>query len=160
MFLNAEYYYGGQYREPNEHNAEEGHTLHITGEFVDKNKLSAGKVAMITEEVISWRKANQIHGWFMRNVAQDDIGEGIGPFYVRRKDLVRLLEDCKETLCALDAEDYDKAEEILPPMQGCFFGQYDVKHSWYKQDIVDTIDQLVNLLSEDKDCSYYYSSSW
>jgi hypothetical protein len=55
----------------------------------------------VTVEVsqIYWRKANQIHRWFVENVQEgkDDCEE----YYVERADLIRLRDLCKTVLAAV-----------------------------------------------------------
>ncbi len=62
-----------------------------------------------------------------------------------------------------DVEVYDNPEvlEILPPMQGFFFGSYEIDDN-YKQDIVNTIEVLEQELSlPDVGYAFYeYHASW
>jgi len=156
MYLTAKYHYGGKWKEPGQHN--EGHTLEISGEFVTKNKLTVGKVQEIIEEVAYWRKANQIHGWFVKN-CQDSF-DNCNEYYVSREQLQELHDLCKQVEICLKTKDYEKAEKLLPPTGGFFFGDTDI-NEWYEKDILDTIEQI-SLILEDKEkqCSYYYQSSW
>ena len=154
MYLTARYYYGGKWKE----RGEETHTLDISGDFAKKNKLTAGKVQEITEEVAYWRKANQIHNWFVTNVqgGQDNCQE----CWVSKQQLETLVNTCKETLEALDNKDYSLAEALLPPCSGFFFGDTNVDTEWYRQDIKDTIKQIEDVLKRNTDCDFYYTSSW
>ena len=111
------------------------------------------RISSIIEEAMYWRKANAIHGWFVRNVqdGEDDCGE----YYVSEDNLKELLALCKAV-----AADHAKAEALLPTQSGFFFGgtEYD---EGYFQDIDDTIKGIEGLLKENNEDSYFlYSSSW
>ena len=159
MYLTARYYYGGKWKEPGMYDGKKGHTLEIGGEFAERNKLTAGKVQEITEEVAYWRKANQIHNWFVTNVQGGN--DNCQECWVSTDQLRVLVNICKETLSALEKKDLKKAEKLLPPCSGFFFGDTKVDTPYYKQDIKDTITQIEKVLNEnDKDCDFYYTSSW
>lgn len=106
------------------------------------------------EEVGYWRKANAIHRWFVENV-QDGVDD-CGKYEVEKEKLEELLAYCKE-----DLEDMSRAKELLPTMEGFFFGstEYD---EWYFEDIKDTIKILEKVLEEtDFDRQMItYQSSW
>ena len=99
-----------------------------------------------------WRKANQIHKWFVDNVqgGEDNCGE----YYVSDEKLRELRETCRQALFAKDPS-------LLPPQAGFFFGSYDIDE-YYWSDIKDTIKQIdrVLALSEMSKLSFYYTSSW
>ncbi len=110
-------------------------------------------VKEIKVEAGYWRKANQIHNWFVQNV-QGGVDE-CNPHYVENAQLEELRELCKQVLA-----DHSKAEEILPTGSGFFFGgtEYD---EWYFSDLEDTIKIIDTCLSEEnKDLDYEYCSSW
>jgi len=98
-----------------------------------------------------WRKANQIHNWFVENVqdGEDDCNK----YYVTREQLEQLRSTCLEVIV-----DIDKAEDLLPTGAGFFFGStnYD---QYYVQDLVDTVDIINRCLSTKFD-SFEYQSSW
>lgn len=110
--------------------------------------------ASISIEVAYWRKANQIHGWFVKNVQDGD--DDCREYYVDRDHVRALLTTCQAVL-----EDRSKAERLLPPMQGFFFGS-DGIDEWYWQDIENTIDMLSYVLDnvDTSEWSLYYRSSW
>ena len=99
-----------------------------------------------------WRKANQIHAWFVNNVQQgnDDCGE----YYVSHEKLKELLATCQQAL-------FTKDPNLLPPQSGFFFGGTDIDE-WYWRDIKETIKKLKRVLelSEMSKLSFYYTSSW
>ena len=145
--------------------------------------INQEKISYITEEVMYWRKANQIHGWFCNNCEErtPDVD-----YSVSRKDLEELLTTCKSVLEILDkspitvkqvnngwknnepymvdVETYDckeQIEELLPPTQGFFFGSYEIDN-WYRDSIEETIKVLEEELStpETYEVSYEYYASW
>ena len=99
-----------------------------------------------------WRKANQIHKWFVDNVqgGEDNCGE----YYVSHEKLKELLNTC--TLAVTN-----KNPNLLPPQEGFFFGSTDIDE-WYWQDLMNTIEQIQRVLklSEMSKLSFYYTSSW
>lgn len=132
-----------------------------------------------------WRKANQIHNWFVENV-QDGIDD-CGTYEVTEKQLVNLLNTCKEVKAnskLIDGkvkngerfgengwepimedgqyiEDPTVAQELLPTTSGFFFGStgYD---QWYMDGIDYTIETLTKVLEEtDFETEMVcYSASW
>lgn len=100
-----------------------------------------------------WRKANAIHGWFVRNVQhnEDDCRE----YGLVHEDLVELRRLCTQVL-----EDNSLAEDLLPTMEGFFFGgtKYD---QYYFGDLIYTVKLIDNLLaSVPAGWDFYYQSSW
>jgi hypothetical protein len=130
--------------------AEEKHEVVVT-KGGQPTKIDPKKVKYIIEEAGYWRKANQIHRWFVENV-QDGI-DNCGDYYVGSEKLTELLELCKKV-----EADHSLAEELLPSASGFFFGgtEYD---EWYFEDIKNTITILEEALA-DKHGDFYYSSSW
>lgn len=110
------------------------------------------RIKYVTEEVGYWRKANQIHNWFVENVQKgiDECQES----YVSRKKLEQLLSICKEVIM-----DPTKAPELLPTSKGFFFGSDDYD-KWYMEDIKSTIDILEENLSDTEADDFYYRASW
>jgi hypothetical protein len=148
-------------------------------------KIDSKRVSYIEEAVGYWRKANQIHKWFVDNCqgGVDDCRQA----YVSREQLRELLDICERIkaesvlvpgkICNGYAFKDGKeepimeegtfilneqvAKELLPTESGFFFGStsYD---QYYMQDIDCTIEILEEVLQEGTgyDASYYYSSSW
>lgn len=111
------------------------------------------KFVTITEEGIYWRKANQIHRWFVHNVqgGEDDCRR----YPINREQLEELLRLVKSVL-----ENPNKKEDILPTKGGFFFGseEYD---DYYFEDLKHTREGLERLLKNwDDSYDYYYASSW
>lgn len=99
-----------------------------------------------------WRKSNQIHNWFVKNVqgGVDDCRE----YYVSKDKLEQLRELCRITL-------FEKNPNGLMPVEGFFFGSNDVDE-WYWEDIKRTIKKLDKIIKHKdySDLSFYYQSSW
>lgn len=131
-------------------------------ESEDKNIASEiQKIAKIPEdfqvkeikvEAGYWRKANQIHRWFVQNVQEgkDDCGN----YDVGRQDLIDLRDLCKKVLA-----DHSLAPTQLPTESGFFFGntEYD---DWYYKDLTETVETLDKALALGNEWDYEYHSSW
>lgn len=151
--------------------------------FYSTNKYGYGH---IMEEVGYWRKANQIHNFFVENV-QD--GEDDCSYHneCTKEILEDLLDKCYKVLTGsimmigqvkngqqyvngewVDCMEPGKviinpevAEELLPSCRGFFFGstEYD---EYYMQDIEDTIKIIKNVLAttDFETQMLAYCSSW
>lgn len=99
-----------------------------------------------------WRKANQIHNWFVTNIQGGN--DNCGEYYVSQDKLTELMVICEHAL-----ENKDPA--LLQPQEGFFFGTTDIDE-WYWNDLTNTITQLKRIfaLPEIDKLSFYYSSSW
>jgi hypothetical protein len=122
-----------------------------TGGEIDKN-IKPERIKYVVEEVGYWRKANQIHKWFVDNVQEGN--DNCGNYYVNSTTLEELLELCKQV-----RDDHSKAEELLPSTSGFFFGgtEYD---EWYFNDIDNTIKIIEECLADEGADDFEYSSSW
>ena len=122
-----------------------------TGGEID-TKIKPERIRYIVEEVGYWRKANQIHRWFVENV-QNGIDE-CQSSYVSREKLEELLELCKRVNA-----DNSLAEELLPSASGFFFGgtEYD---EWYFNDINHTIEIIEECLEDASADEFEYNASW
>jgi hypothetical protein len=129
---------------------EERHEVVVTKGGSSTN-INPEKVKYIVEEAGYWRKANQIHRWFVENVQRgvDDCGN----YYVEKSKLLELLDLCEKVKA-----DNSLADSLLPTASGFFFGgtEYD---EWYFEDINNTIN-IIKETVEGGDADYYYSSSW
>ena len=110
-------------------------------------KIDPYKVTTIIEEIGYWRKANQIHNWFVQNV--QDGKDNCGKYRVSQEQLVELKNLCKR---ALESKD----PSLLPPLEGFFFGSTRID-DFYFDDLNRTIEILDKI---EPDGDYYYSSSW
>lgn len=121
----------------------------VDGEsFIDKDLPSL----IVDLKVGYWRKANQIHQWFVDNVQEGN--DNCAEYYVSREKLEELRE-----LCVNVRNNKDTAEENLPPSQGFFFGSTEIDE-WYWQDIDETIEIIDKCLKMPEEWSFKYQSSW
>jgi hypothetical protein len=134
-----------------EHNGDNNYEVTVT-KAGNPTNIDPKKVKYIIEEAGYWRKANQIHRWFVDNV-QNGV-DNCGDYYVSTDDLEKLLE-----VCIAVNLNHEQADTLLPSASGFFFGntEYD---EWYFKDIDNTIEILKEALADESDSSYYYSSSW
>lgn len=136
----------------------------------------------VTREVAYWRKANQVHAWFVREVqgGKDDCR----PYYVERKQLQELRDICQRvidgsTLVSAEIENGysfsngvrtpilerglkitnpELAASLLPTAEGFFGGtSYD---QYYMQDLESTVEQLDKALKLPENVYFEYQSSW
>ena len=100
-----------------------------------------------------WRKANAIHSWFVGE-CQGGVDE-CQTSEVSREDLVKLKGLCEQALA-----NPDKAEEILAPKGGFFFGSTEIDE-WYMADLKQTIAICDKCLSPKfEGWTFTYRSSW
>lgn len=143
-----------------------------------------------SEEVGYWRKANQVHAWFVDNV-QNGVDD-CDSYVVTAEKLEELLEICQRLLTNLKlkdgmayngehfvededgklepVKDYrtgkvisnpELAEELLPTQGGFFFGNVDYDEDYYA-DIADTVKIITKVLHETdwENEIIHYHSSW
>ncbi len=122
-----------------------------TGGEID-TKIDPKKIKYVVEEAGYWRKANQIHRWFVENVQKGT--DDCGSYWVDREKLEELLGLCKRV-----NENHSLADKLLPSTSGFFFGgtEYD---EWYYNDIESTIKIIEECLSDEDADDFEYSSSW
>ena len=136
-----------------------------TGKKEEYKSNGSGYGITIKDTIAYWRKANQIHKWFVDNVQDGE--DDCGYYYVSRDQLEELLALCKEVKAksklvdGKDIEDPSVAEELLPTTDGFFFGNTDYDN-YYLDDINLTIEQLEEVLNnkDNEGVDFYYSSSW
>ena len=132
--------------------------LHQVSVKLNKKKvkhIKPERVSYIIEQVGYWRKANQIHKWFVDKCqeGEDDCRTG----YVPTEKLKELLDLCKKI-----KENPSEGHTLLPSTGGFFFGSTDYDEYYY-HDIDKTIEILETVLGEDVGNScveYNYHSSW
>lgn len=131
-----------------------------------------------------WRKANQIHAWFVQHVqgGQDDCGD----YRVSREQLQELRDLCQRVIAGSELipgtivtgyqyeagggkvattgvgkviEDSSLAQELLPAQAGFFFGstEYD---EWYLCDLEQTVQIIDRCLAMGEEWDFEYHSSW
>ena len=127
-------------------------TTYITARG-DEVNINVNKIRYIAEEAAYWRKANQIHNWFVENVQNGT--DDCKSYYVSEQQLQELIDTCKEVLA-----DHDKAPDLLPTCSGCFFGGTDYDEYYY-EDLEYTVRHLEDVLANASDrYEFYYNSSW
>ena len=132
---------------------------------------------MYGKELMYWRKANQIHNWFVQNCqgGVDDCGR----YAITVNDLMKLKELCEKILTMtekrkemrypsfsatekvevdilyLTLEGVEYATEHLPSRSGFFFGstEYDNGYVW---DLENTIEQINDTL-DTLNCDYGFA---
>lgn len=157
------YLYARKYVSRNDYKRENGEIVNVENEqfteiakhfppFLTKYADDFGLYVQLP--VAYWRKANQIHGWFVEEIqdGEDDCGE----YYVSFEKLQELLDLVEKVLMYRTEE---KALEDLPPTQGFFFGSYEVD-DWYWEQLQYTHDTLKHIIENADGYSIFYSSSW
>jgi hypothetical protein len=106
-------------------------------------------------EIGYWRKANEIHNWFVNNVQKGD--DDCGEYYVDPKHIETLLATVREVL-----NNPKLAETLLPTQGGFFFGSTEYDECYFSG-LRHTEEMLANVVSFVKDnpaFHLYYQSSW
>jgi len=159
--------------------------IKITGKRTEDIKPE--RISYIIENVGYWRKANQIHDWFDKNLETADGIENGADNYVSIDTLKQLLEVCKivkegsvmvkgkitngyrgtkdgwEPI--LENGEYiqnpELAQKMLPTSDGFFFGSTDYDQ-YYMYEVEETIKIIEEILKEDPEGygSYYYNADW
>ena len=136
---------------------------------------------MFGKELMYWRKANQIHNWFVQN-CQNGVDD-CGRYAITVADLMKLKELCEKILTMtnvkqelrptypngwssepvhemqdvrfLTYEGMKFAEEHLPSCSGFFFGKTDYD-DWYVLQVEDTVEQITDTLDR-LNCEYGFA---
>ena len=132
---------------------------------------------MYGKELMYWRKANQIHNWFVQN-CQNGVDD-CGRYAITVNDLMKLKELCEKILTMtenrkemrytsytatekeevdipyLTLEGVEYAIEHLPSRSGFFFGstEYDDWYVWGLKNTVEQINDTLDILN----CDYGFS---
>jgi len=181
------YLYKKHYVKNWDHNTDRKFEIVVKLNGENHTVIDTSKISSIQEDVGYWRKANQIHDWFVKNCqnGEDNCQES----YVDQSKLEELLQICKDIkancklvegkvangytfdengekkydyIDGLVMENEEYAADLLPTAEGFFFGStgYD---QYYLQDIDNTIEILEKELSTDWGIhtpEYYYRASW
>lgn len=110
----------------------------------------AGETVTAVARVGYWRKANAIHGWFVRNVQGGN--DNCDEYEVSAEQLRQLRKDCQEAL------DKGGVTDSLKPVEGFLFGSDDTQGML--DDCEVTIKQIDEVLKKYPDWVYTYQSSW
>lgn len=110
------------------------------------------------DEIMYWRKANAIHGYFTRDWTGED---NCVPIPVSIDSILELKQICNDILTMRAEGDLEELEDYcateLPTTIGFFFGGYEYD-DWYFNNIQHTYDFL-NELTKDEDWEkheYFY----
>ena len=123
----------------------------------------------VSFNIITWRKANAIHKWFVDNCqdGNDDCKE----YYVDREQLEQLLEilnkilgktnNKKENIMAALNKN-EMAEELLPSTEGHFFGgeDYDEYYFEYLKETQRILNDIFENPTKYEGIEFYYTASW
>lgn len=188
MYLYAVQYIGG-YDYDDHAKAEKKKALAIRKLVgVPENKGYTASSVTVKSQVAYWRKANQIHHWFVENV-QDGVDE-CRSFECTLDQLKELRALCQKVLDSTQLiagvvrngatasaatgmklvenleqgkvmADPSVAEELLPVQSGFFFGGTDYDE-YYVEDLKETITQLDAIFewAEASGCYFEYQASW
>lgn len=100
-----------------------------------------------------WRKANQIHNWFVENVqnGQDDCM----PYEVSKEQLECLYNCCQEVLTN------HNGDQLLPTKPGFYFGSIEYDHFYYLDvELTKNITGDILQLYDFNNYHLIYNSSW
>ena len=122
-----------------------------------KANVNFKKVTYIEEDIGYWRKANQIHNWFVNNI-QGGV-DNCSTYYVSLNSLKELKGLCQQVLDARNKPGGQAlAEELLPPQSGFFFGGTDIDEYYY-EDLEETV-KIVEECEKYPEDEFTYHSSW
>lgn len=140
-----------------------------------KAKPAAEAPSIHVETTVAyWRKANAIHGWFVRELA--DGVDQCQQIEVTRANLQSLVAQCKAVKATMDRAKEagkglvipDEENNPLPPTEGFFFGDID-DAQWYYDDLTETITKLEKILEDTAPApgdepwdvpTFIYQASW
>ena len=147
-----------------QYNPKESDKYNIIMDTVTIKGMAEVPIIVSTEyTVIYWRKANQVHGWFVNTLA-DGVDE-CQRISVSRNNLVKLYDTCS---VLLNTRSTELAKELLPPTSGFFFqaggGEAQLDEGYWL-DLEHTHEELSKLLEqiteENKwDYNIEYQASW
>lgn len=153
MYLSRKKYIGANY---DHRNVDAIISITIGGKKVP---IDIKKISYIEEAVGYWRKANQIHNWFVENVQDGE--DDCKSYSVDIEDLKELLDLCRQV-----KKEPNRAEELLPTCDGFFFGNTEYGEM-YMEDIDYTIELLEKLIKEEEEYNangfyseFEYFASW
>ena len=101
--------------------------------------------------IACWRKANQIHKYVV-----DNFGKGVddqNSIYLANEHLKQILDVVKKV-----GNDPVKAEKLLPPTEGFFFGSQEIDE-YYWQDLAYTKEVIEKTLAYQKEQARIYKEA-
>lgn len=120
----------------------------------------ANEKIYVSVSSIYWRKANQVHSWFVQNCQQGIDECQLTPIHIEQ--LAALRSACEKALDAYRSGDLAGATTIMEPQSGFFFGSTDVDE-WWAKDLMHTvseIERVVKAAIEIGGVEFTYQSSW
>ena len=126
----------------------------LSGSGITVNEIdSEFPTSSVSFKVGYWRKANAIHAWFVKHcqAGVDDCNS----YSVSRENLIDLKDSCTAVLA-----DNSKANSLLPPQAGFFFGSTEI-NDYYLDDLKLTVKIIDRCLRERlSNWNFSYNSSW
>jgi hypothetical protein len=157
MYLEARRYVSGY-----SHSTDEEKELFNTiTEAIGLQGMHDERSATVSVNVAYWRKANQIHTWFVENV-QDGVDD-CGSYRVSREQLTELLSLCERVS---ELADIEYAGEHLPTYKGSFFGSieygeyYFEQTAWTAERLAEILNGIPKTDSMMTTTDFYYQASW
>ena len=159
MYLSARNtYYSAEHYAPNKAEVDALRALDFLKNVPKRN--DGADCIEIKVDVGYWRKANQIHNWFVENV-QDGVDECQTSYVAREKleELDKLVAEVFMSRCPTIAS------EKLPTAQGFFFGGTDYDE-WYFEQLEYTMKLTKSLLEMSapggprENWEFVYHASW
>lgn len=183
MYLRAEKYVSGY---PFRDEEERGEYQRLVEMFDVQEAVDPDTPSVVVKFTVAyWRKANQIHLWFVQNVQGGE--DECRPHYVSRGQLKDLREACLRVIGSTELvpgevengvifsaehpagvaqiergkvmKDATLARELLPTASGFFFGSTDY-NQWYWEDLKETVKQIDRALALPDEWDFEYQSSW
>ena len=131
---------------------EEQHEITIKKGGVTRTDIKPERISYIVEQVGYWRKFNALHNWFIQNC-----NEGVDvckEMYVNATQIEELMDILRKILA-----DKQLAEELLPTVDGFFFGGQEYSDYYFEQ-VQYTLELLEEETADGQIGDYYYYPSW
>ncbi len=172
MYLTKKIYLGLSF----EHN-QKGNSKNI---IINDKEYPTKDLQYLEYEVAYWRKANQIHKWFVDNIQNGN--DDCGNYYVEKSQLEELINLCKKDISYISNLEFSNSDEHedfftkekfvykiykgvdasklnLHTQGGFFFGSTDYDEYYLKQ-LENTVEKLEKAIQESDSGEFYYHSSW
>lgn len=161
---------------------DEKHEITVLKGGKPRQDIKTKRISYIEEEVAYWRKFNALHAWFVNECGDGvDDGELIYVPVEKLEEVLGILKEVKEkldnsklvkkTIKTWNGEDVEidvyecenEVIELFAPQSGFFFDSTEI-NEYYKDDVVDTIEVIEEILKEEElngyNGDYYYQASW
>ena len=161
---------------------DEKHEITVLKGGKPRQDIKTKRISYIEEEVAYWRKFNALHAWFVNECGDGvDDGELIYVPVEKLEEVLGILKEVKEkldnsklvkkTIKTWNGEEVEidvyecenEVIELFAPQSGFFFDSTEI-NEYYKDDVVDTIEVIEEILKEEElngyNGDYYYQASW